>query len=378
MGWDRFLKRFGAWGKENHMSESKILLEEWSPVCNIQAFVERTETSCYFYLWINPGTDNAAVKSCWICNTTKAPKKLDVNAMKKGMAPAMPEAYVLHDPDGMELDAEKLRIVWFEEGNAAALLSEEDIICVIPCWSGFEGFHGYAKYVKGATPCAWGLEDALETMGERVGRSRDFWDWFEFEPDYWKITQKMHMDALEKFFGRCENYYAIDGEQFPPKALIRGTRDGVIYGITAGVSLIPMPNIELYDPDEFRTDRRTELGFAAAAVHEELCSQMYSYLSALSAYPWRENTFLAHGHTIPFRQIAGFAAVLLVNPKLVPELECPEYEPFRGDAVNLLWVVPITNEVYRFAQEHDINDTLQACGDIAKIHIFDGANKFMV
>lgn len=102
------------------------------------------------------------------------------------------------------------------------------------------------------------------------------------------------------------------------------------------------------------------------------------FLSVGAAYPWRENTFLAHGHTIPFRQIAGFAAVLLVNPKLVPELECPEYEPFRGDAVNLLWVVPITDEVYQFAQEHDIDETLRTCGDIAKIHIFDGSNKFMV
>ncbi|MDE5699745.1 MAG: hypothetical protein K2I96_20435 [Lachnospiraceae bacterium] len=152
----------------------------------------------------------------------------------------------------MKLDADLLKIVWFEEGNAAALLSEDEIICVIPGWSGYEGFHGYSKFVKGTTPCAWELTEAFPVIGERVERSKAFWDWFEFEPDYWKITQSMHMEALEKFCGKCENYYAIDGEEFPPRALVRGSRDGVIYGITAGVSLIPMPEVEMWYGDDYR------------------------------------------------------------------------------------------------------------------------------
>lgn len=152
----------------------------------------------------------------------------------------------------MKLDVDLLKIVWFEEGNAAALLSEDEIICVIPGWSGYEGFHGYLKFVKGTTPCAWELTEAFPVIGERVERSKAFWDWFEFEPDYWKITQSMHMEALEKFYGKCENYYAIDGEEFPPRALVRGSRDGVIYGITAGVSLIPMPEVEMWYGDDYR------------------------------------------------------------------------------------------------------------------------------
>jgi hypothetical protein len=361
------------------MSEPKILLQEWSPVCNIQAFVERTDSSCYFYLWVKPGMEDATVKSCWICNVVVAPKELDIEKMKQGIAPAMPEEYILHDVRGMELEVEKLKIVWFEEGNAAALLSEDEIICVIPCWSGFRGFHGYSKYAKGMAVCAWGLAEALETIEARVKRSQAFWDWFEYEPDYWKVTQKMHLDALEKFFGPCENYYAIDNEEFPPKALIRGVKDSVIYGITAGVSLIPMPGIELYDSEDYRKDRRMELGFAVVKKHEELCNQMFSYLSAASAYPWREDTFLAHGHTIPYDRIAGFAAVLFVNPRMVTSLEMPEYESFMEDPINLLWVVPITKEEYQFAQQHDIGETLrQVKGDIARIHIFDGEPKFIV
>ncbi len=362
-----------------NMGESKILLEEWSPVCNIQAFVERTDTSCYFYLWVKPGMEDAVVKSCWICNVSAAPGELDVESMRQGIAPAMPVQYVLHDAGGMELDADKLKIVWFEEGNAAALLSEEELLCVIPCWSGYQGFHGYSRYADGMAPCAWGLADALGTIGPRVARSQAFWDWFEYEPEYWKITQKTHMDALENFFGPCQNYYAIDNEEFPPKALVRGGRDGVVYGITAGVSLIPMPGIELYDSQDYRTDRRMELGFAVVEQHEGLCNQMFSYLAAASAYPWQEETFFAHGHTVPYNRIEGFAAVLFVNPRMVPGLEMPDYKPCMEDPVNLLWVVPITEEEYRFAMEHDIGETLgHVRGALAKVHIFDGKPKFSV
>lgn len=358
------------------MSEPEILLEEWSPVCNIQAFVEKTDKCCYFYLWVKPGTDDAVMKSCWICNVAAAPEELDVEGMKHGVAPAMPEQYILHDTGGMNLDADSLKIVWFEEGNAAALLSEDEILCVIPGWSGYKGFHGYSKYAKGTAPCAWELTDALPVIRERVERSKAFWDWFEFEPDFWKITQKMHLDALEKFFGPCENYYAIDGEAFPPKALVRGSRDDVIYGITAGVSLIPMPDIELYYEEEYREYRRIELGFATIRQHEALCSHMYSYLSSLTALPWSENTFLAHGHTVPCRLIKGYEAVLLLNPRMVDGLEMPEYEPCMGETVNLLWVVPITGEEYQFAREHEIEETLRhISGDAAGIHIFDGGHK---
>lgn len=359
------------------MSEPNILLEEWSPVCNMQAFVERTDSCCYFYLWVKPGMEDAVIKSCWICNVSAAPGELDVEGMKQGIAPAMPEEYVLHDTGGMDLNAESLKIVWFEEGNAAALLSEEEIICVIPGWGGYKGFSGYSRYMKGSAPCAWGLADALPVIGERVERSRAFWDWFEFEPDYWMLTQTTHMNTLEKFFGKCENYYAIDGEEFPPRALVRGTRDGVIYGITAGVSLIPMPEVEMWYGDDYRDHRRIELGFAVAASHEELCSRMYSCLSSLAAYPWKEITFLGHGHTIPSQVIKGYEAFLLVDPRLAPGLEMPEYESCREDPVNLLWVVPITGAEYQFAAEHDINEMLRHVkGDFARLHVFDGVPKF--
>lgn len=359
------------------MEEQKFLVTAWSPVCNIYAMVERNDSCCYFYLWVKPEMEDTAMKKCWICNVADAPKEIDVEGMKQGIAPAIPGEYVLHDIHGLELHADQLEIVWFEEGNAAALLMDGEILCVIPGWSGYKGFSGYSRYMKGTSPYAWSLEDAFPVIGERMERSRAFWDWFKQEPDYWKLTQHMHMRALESFFGKYENYYAIDNEEFPPKALARGTRDGVMYGITVGVSLIPMPDVEMWYGDEYRDYRRVELGFANITKHGAMCRLVDSWLSSLSAYPWKEITFLGHGHTIPITMIKGYEAVLFVNPRLVPGLEMPSYEPCLEEPVNLLWAVPITGAEYRFATEHDIDETLKHVrGDIGRIHVFDGTPKF--
>ena len=55
----------------------RVLLESWSPICNIQAFAEESDTCIYFYLWRDPNTDHPQVKSCWVCNTVLAPEDLD-------------------------------------------------------------------------------------------------------------------------------------------------------------------------------------------------------------------------------------------------------------------------------------------------------------
>lgn len=358
------------------MSKPIILIEEWSPVCDIQAFVEKNEQNYFFYLWINPGSDEARIKSCWICNAVPAKEEMDVKAMEMGIAPSMPASYVCHDINGIQLDGKKFRIVWFEEGDAAALLYEEEIICVIPGWSGYKGFHGYSKYAKGMGPFAWELTEALETLSERVEKSTKFWDYFE--TDYWESFQQQQMDTLENFFGTHQKYYVIDGGKFPPKALVSGKRDGVCYGITCGVSLIPMPCVEQHFEDEAEKFKRMELGFATIEKHESLCNMMYSVLSGLSAMPWKEITFLAHGHTIPFANIKGFSAILFLNPKLVSGMESPKYNLFMEEEINLLWVIPLTQDEYHFVMEYDVTKFLQKVKkDVSMIHIFDGESKFV-
>ena len=355
--------------------EPEVILESQSPVCEIQAFVEKSDTCYYLYLWINFMSEEPQMRTCWICNRVKAPDTLDVAAMENGRAPAMPAEYVAHAPVGMELNEAKLSIVWLEEGDAAALLYEEEIICVVPGWSGYNGFCGYSKYAKGMGPYAWELTQALPVLSARVQQSQQFWDYFD--TDYWPAVQDMHCKTLEAFFGKYERYFAIDGGEFPPKALLMGSAQNVAYAITAGVSMIPMPKAEQYYGEENKYFRRIELGFATSMQHKKLCEHMGSTISALAAMPWREITFLGHGHTIPFSNIKGFAAILFVNPKLIAGMEVPSYEQFMEEDINLLWMIPITQEEYDFVMQRDVEALLASSADTSQLHVFDGSRKFV-
>lgn len=351
------------------MSESNILLEAWSPVCDIQAFVEETDQNCYFYLWFYPNSERAYMRGCWICNTAPAGDEIDRKAMEDGRAPSMPSEYVAHDPSGIRLDNDSLEIVWLEEGDGAALLSDGKLICLIPGWAGYNDFCGYSIYAKGTGPFAWELEQALETLEARVAKSIKFWNFFE--KDYWGQVQKMHMETLEEFFGPHQKYYGIDGKKFPPKALVTGEKAGICYGITAGVSMVPLPKIEQYYQKETEKFRRIELGFASSGCEVEEQMRMYSFLSSLASYPWREITWLGHGHTVPCKVLEGYSAVWLLNSRLIPEISAPVYKNFMEEPVNLLWVVPLREDEYQRLVEQGTEETLKLLTDeLPTIHIF--------
>jgi hypothetical protein len=56
--------------------------------------------------------------------------------MRDGSPPLLPRRYCKH-PEGAALPAaEDLEIVWFEEGNGAALLERGEPLTVIPPWAG--------------------------------------------------------------------------------------------------------------------------------------------------------------------------------------------------------------------------------------------------
>ncbi len=361
-------------GKKKKPSEPVILAESQSPSCRIQAFVEESDTCCYFYLWFHAGMENAYMKSCWICNVGKAPDRLDADAMKGGMAPAMPREFVKHDEAGIRLNREMLSIVWFEEGDAAALLEGDTLLCVIPGWSGYQGFSGYSRYALGTAPYAWELTQAEEVLGARVYKSREFWNYFEGE--YWEEVRQLHEKAVEDFFGKPEKYLGIDGKKFPPKVLVAGTKDGVHYGITVGVSLLPMPQVEQYFQEETSDFRRIELGFAASEEQSDICMKMYSYIAALSRIPWQEISFLGHGHTVPCDAIEGFSAVWLLNSRLLPQIAAPDYPDFMGDKINLLWIVPLKEEEFKKIKEIGTESAIELlAGCMEELHVFNGVGK---
>jgi hypothetical protein len=325
------------------MQSDEILIVETSPNGNIEAFVEQDDRVAYFYL---RGSEDIefGVRSCWVRNLKPAPDHLDVHGMREGTAPMLPREYCQQTSGGPALNEDNLRIVWFEEGDAAALLENEDIIAVLPSWSGYKGFNGYARDCKGESDLCWEL-GAPETneMFARVANARKYWQsWENDEETPWPQFQEQFINTYKRL-GEYSNYYAIDGGEWPPRAMLRiPYADGTIL-VTLGLSIRPQPKVEMQveNPDEHR---RIELGiYLSKDFSQEDVMQMAGYISGQASLPWAQYSWLGEGHTIPCNalQKSNFSAIFLTaNPPGSPTLNLPTY---CGDKIKLLWMVPITN-----------------------------------
>lgn len=359
--------------------EPEVLVESWSPVCDIQAFAEESDSCVYFYLWRDPGSDHAQVKSCWVCNTAPAPDDIDEAAMDRGEAPRMPRSGCGHDPRGIQVRKRDLSIVWLEEGDGAALLEAGKLLALIPGWAWSHDFHGYCRHAVGTAPFAWELTQAEAVLTARVERSAAYWR--TMEDGYWKPLQEGGLGAMEGFFGPHEQYFAIDGGKFPSKALVTGRREGVRYAFTLGVAALCMPHVEQYHQEDAGDHRRMELAFAARGdLPDEDWMKTLGFLSGVSGYPWREITWLGHGHTLllPEGRIPGFAAVLLLDGRKLPEVPVPAFPPVMGEPVCPLWMVPITKAEYDLAVESIEPVILEKYqGAPERLVVFDGKPKFL-
>jgi hypothetical protein len=170
--------------------------------------------------------------------------------------------------------------------------------------------------------------------------------------------------------GPHTKYYGIDGDKWPPKALIRIDHADGIYLLTLGVSLRPQPEVESQyeDPTDFR---RFELAACLPRdVSDESFQRLANYLSAQSSLPWTSFTFLGHGHTIRCDAFAGddklgrFKFVLLAeSPAGAPELNTPR---MGGEKVSLLWAIPITEEEQALAQRQGSAAVLGQLGSLLR------------
>lgn len=291
----------------------------------------------------------------------------------------MPRSGCGHDPAGIRLDKKALSILWLEEGDAAALLENGKILALIPGWAWREErFPGYARYAVGTTPFAWALQDAEAALAPRVEKSRAYWEAME---DYWKELQESRLAALEAFFGGPhEQYYAIDGGKFPPKALVTGRREGVRYGFTLGVSALCQPVVEQYWSQDPASHRRIELAFAAReGIPEGRWMAALGRISGMTNLPWGEITCLGQGHTVACGEtFPGFPAVLLLDQRRLEGTAAPDFAPVMGEPVTLLWAVPITQAEYDLAMESQeaILPVLYQ-GRPEELVVFAGEGKFL-
>lgn len=361
--------------------EPRMLIESNSPNCDIQAIVEEDNRCVYFYLFGQPKYQEKFMSTCWVRNYEKALKDTDIQAMREGKAPMLSADYCNH-PNGAErLDASKLEIVWFEEGDGAALLYNNEILSIIPAWSSLQ-CPGYSRDCKKESEYAWPLGNPSDNvLYQRVRKAKTFWD--NWNENSWSEMQTAYLQVIESSFGKYDKYYAIDGGHWPPKAMVTINKDNLTYIVTLGVSLIPQPKVEMYY-DEPKQYRRFELGLV---IETELLNKnkngLLSYISGQTSLPWNCLTWLAHGHTIPCDQIwpdnREFPYVLLLSSNKTNKVPSIDFPLNKEDIVNILWLVPITSSEKKFAEDNGSETLIQRHSkNIDDLWIFRGECKFNI
>jgi hypothetical protein len=336
------------------MGRFEVLLESMSPNGDVLAVVERDERACHFYL---KGDDASGfgLKSCWVRNFRPAPEELDVAGMRAGLPPMLPRRNCAHPQGAPPLAAANLEVVWSEEGDAAALFEADEILAVIPTWSGEKGFSGYARDCIEESTICWPLGSPAENVQhERYRRAAECWRAWS-NGGVWEAFRDRMCNVLEGLVGKNSNYYAIDGGAWPPKALLRVPTAEDVLLLTVGVSLRPMPRVEMHYEDP-SPHRRIELAMCLSrSVPDAAIKRIASYISAQTTLPWANHTFLGDGHTFPpdiFGELSDGRlsfALLQDRPSGAPDLPVP---PFRGDPITYLWMTPISAREQTFAEKN--------------------------
>ncbi len=371
-------------------ADDGVLLFETSPYGNIDAIVQHDGRTVYFYLNESPTNETPVSESqknhqppkfgtraLWVRNLQTGPYVINTDDMQLGAAPMLPRTHCKSPHPSPLPRSERLKIVWFEEGNGAALLevTDDDVfqtIAVIPPWSGADGFWGYAAECAAESELCWPLPDN-PNLQNRIDRAEAFWNSFADSPDpfaewqpqllacyqqhfFSEASLKKTLDSSDDAANRSRidaattvtesiddsavmQYFSIDGNKFPPRGLVHLKTETHHILMTVAMSLCPQPNVEMYTetPSHFR---RIELAIQLPlATSDAAIESISKKISRLAAYPWQQINWLGHGHTVQFSGLIPNVetATLISDRQLNPENPIP-LPSCRGDLVNLLWI----------------------------------------
>ena len=315
-------------------SEPQVVLFERSPYGNIDAIVEHDDRTVYFYL---ASQNSFGMRSCWLGNLVEGPLVMSEADLTQGRPPLVPRIHCTH-PAGREIPQESdLEIVWFEEGNGAAVLERGEVLGIIPPWSGASEFHGYARDSIAETIVAWPIPTETALL-RRIEHAREFWRGFR-DGNPFATLQSEILQSHKNRFGAEVKYWVIDNEQFPPRGLIQMESNGTTTFATVGMSLVPQPNVEMYAENPSQS-RLVELAFQldSSNLDPEKIEEIGQRISAIAKKPWESFTWFGHMHSCEFKVQATDGETPFVIFWGDPNPLCS----YREDPVRLLWVVPIT------------------------------------
>jgi len=328
------------------MTTPEVLLEQANNRGTLHAVVEQDDRTAYFYIYpAEQFSERYNIRACWLRNLQPAPEERDNAAMEEGRAPLLEAQYCKHPQGAEPLQAEYVNIMWNEEDDGATVFYQDEPMAIIPGWSLYSDQR--ACYTL---DCSAVVEDrgifplTAPALYDRLQKTSAFWDkWGDEDSNPWPPIQQQFLDAYEAQLGGSLQYYAIDQQQWPPMALARFEKDDIVYFMSLGVSIRPMPWVELLYNDQAAGFRRMELGLAVSKKDytEEQIMNMAQAVSGMADSPWRNLTWLGEGHTISSSGLpAGFDSFILSSALYKgPAIDLPSIE---GDRVNLYWACPIT------------------------------------
>ena len=363
-------------------TDKNIICSAYFPKTDTHALVQEENDCVYLYLYIRPDSKDTEIRACWVRNYGKAIDAVDEKALDAGAQPRMPLRACRHPQGAARLDPKDLRLVFLEDGDGAALYEGDQLLAVIPGWASSGEFTGYARDAIGTSPFAWELGTPRQNdIFKRVRQAESYWKSMQ-DNATWEHFRDQHLQAIERAYGPHAEYLVVDVGYFPPRAVVTVREGDTVWLFTLGMSLLQQPSVDRFTqyPEGLR---RAEL---AMGVREDLFWEhrdaFVAYLVGLSDIPWNYTTFLGDGHTVlfdiePFGKHFSHALLLEGEANFSEKL----YGDFRGDPVNCLWIVPITEKQQHYAEELG-NEALMKCarGDVREraFRVFDGQEKFLL
>jgi hypothetical protein len=332
-----------------------ILLESESPYGSRRVAVEFDGSTTAAYMH----DQTAAIAATWLANHRQAPATTDLSRLSSGKAPEMPAEHASHPRGRPPIDAGSLRAVWFEEGDGVAIFEGSELLAVLPGWSDMSrGMPGYSRDVIGQTPFSWSLDDAMEGLGPRVAAAAEFWRW-RADPAAWAAFQQAVLGHLLARLGPGAKYWDVGGGKQPPVGVSeRPPTPRRPYTVlsTVGMCCQRMPGIEQSGADAVQR-ARIELAIATTLPSAK-AARIFLWLAQ---YPWRDMTWLAAGHVVPwYHEPATFplgggneAVLFLDEPSALLGPEVPDLSgfSFSSEPVRWLWLVPVSERERLLARQ---------------------------
>lgn len=317
-----------------------------NPWASLRAWLDDDGETVYFHL--GPTGEDAVFGSLWVRNNGPAPEIGRAVEPASGERGLQPRRHTRH-PEGRPLErGQVLEVLWFEEGDGAALFIDGELEAVLPPWGGVGEFRGYAVGARGRGPYAWELV-LPNPLGARVARARAHWDALN-HGGLWPHLQAADRAHLEARIGPFEAAWAVTPPEEPPRAVASfrtGWEHAPLVFSTIGMAAQPMPRIEA-EREDFLPRRRVQVLLASARPGDWIPR----LLGEMARYPWRELTWIGDGHVIAAPGIDTDAApgrfpavLLLADPPPTAGRAAPGLAGQRdraGDPINHLWALPIT------------------------------------